>query len=103
MHAPFSFECSCNRDVFETYLSKVLLPTLPKGKIILLDNAAFHKGGNIQNLIENAGCALLYLQPYSPDFNPIEKKWYHLKHKAKKFMLFEKIDLEMALQKALME
>ena len=101
IHAPFSFEGSCDRTVFELYLSKVLLPILPSGKILVLDNASFHKGGNIKILIENAGCSLLYLPPYSPDYNPIEHKWFPLKHNTRKLMEFQNLDLNDALQKVL--
>ncbi|MBA3752553.1 transposase, partial [Candidatus Dependentiae bacterium] len=74
LKAPFVFEGSCNREVFETYLLEVLLPVVKPGQTISMDNASFHKNGNIKALIEkSAGCDLLYLQAYSPDFNPIDK------------------------------
>ena len=44
-----------------------------------MDNATFHKGGHIQELIESSGCRILYLPPYSPDLNRIEKCWAWLK------------------------
>nr|MBA3751520.1 IS630 family transposase [Candidatus Dependentiae bacterium] len=80
LKAPFVFEGSCNREVFETYLLKVLLPVLKPGQTIIMDNASFHKNGKIKALIESAGCDLLYLPAYSPDFNPIEHQWAPLKH-----------------------
>lgn len=82
--APFVFEGPCNRDIFETYLSKVLLPNLRPHQIIILDNAAFHKGGSIAKIIEDAQCKLHYLPPYSPDLNPIEHHWFAIKHKMRK-------------------
>ncbi|MEM6590917.1 MAG: transposase, partial [Cyanobacteria bacterium P01_C01_bin.73] len=57
--------------VFETWLAEQLLPALPYGSVIICDNASFHKGGRIEALIQQAGCSLLYLPPYSPDLNPI--------------------------------
>lgn len=78
--APFIFEGSCSRSVFEVYLQKVLLPVLIPGSTIIMDNAAFHKGGKIADLIKNAGCFLLYLPAYSPDLNPIENWWFVIKN-----------------------
>ena len=49
-----------------------------------MDNATFHKGGRIEQLIENAGCQLLYLPPYSPDLNKIEQCWSWLKSRIRK-------------------
>jgi len=49
-----------------------------------MDNATFHKGGRISQLIEDAGCQLLYLPPYSPDLNKIEQCWSWLKSRIRK-------------------
>jgi transposase len=67
--APFTIEGACNRTVLETWLESCLLPTLTIGQVVVMDNATFHKGGRIRELIETAGCQLLYLPPYSPDLN----------------------------------
>ena len=64
--APFTVEGACNRTVFETWLETCLVPTLEPGQVVVMDNATFHKGGRIQELIQN-DCELLYLPPYSPD------------------------------------
>ncbi|YAG04128.1 Tc1-like transposase DDE domain-containing protein [Nostoc sp. DSM 114167] len=77
--APFTVEGACNRIVFETWVSTCLIPVLQPGQVIILDNATFHHGGRIAQLIEQAGCQLLYLPPYSPDLNRIEKCWAWLK------------------------
>lgn len=77
--APFTFKGGCNALVFMTWLEKILLPALPKGTTIIMDNAAFHKSLAIKNLIEEAGCYLLFLPTYSPDLNPIEHCWHRLK------------------------
>ena len=67
--APFTCEGACNRMVFETWLETCLLPALEPGQFVVMDNATFHKGGRIQQLIQDAGCEILYLPPYSPDQN----------------------------------
>ncbi len=73
--APFTIEGAFNRVVFETWIETCLIPLLAVGKFLVIDNATFHKGGRIIELIEQAGCQVLYLPPYSPDFNKIEKCW----------------------------
>jgi hypothetical protein len=72
--APFTVEGACNRMVFETWLESCLLPLLEAGQVVVMDNATFHKGGRIEQLIQDAGCQLLYLPPYSPDLNKIEQR-----------------------------
>lgn len=70
---------SIKRDDFETFLSEHLLPRLAVGSVLVLDNARIHHGGKLADLVEAAGCTLLYLPPYSPDFSPIELAWSWLK------------------------
>lgn len=82
--APFTCEGACNRMVFETWLETCLLPALEPGQFVVMDNATFHKGGRIQQLIQDAGCEILYLPPYSPDLNKIEKCWSWLKSRIRK-------------------
>ncbi len=82
--APFTVEGSCNRTVFETGLETCLIPTLKPGQILIVDNATFHKGGNIIQLIEAAGCQLKYLPSYSPELNKIERCWSWLKSRIRK-------------------
>lgn len=86
LQATFFFDGHCDRDVFEIYIERVLLPTLKKGQTVILDNASFHKGGKIEKLIHSAGCEIEYLLPYSPDFNPIEHHWFSLKNSIKKYL-----------------
>lgn len=77
--APFTFQGGCTAEVFNTWLEKVLLPTLPKGTFLILDNAAFHKSLKTKELVEKFGCHLLFLPTYSPDLNPIEHWWHKIK------------------------
>ncbi len=66
-------EGATSATIFESYLEGVFAPTLKSGKIIVMDNLSAHKGERVRELIEERGCELLYLPPYSPDFNPIEE------------------------------
>ncbi len=61
------------REVFEAYVEAVLTQSLRSGQIVVMDNLAAHKGERVRELIEERGCELLYLPPYSPDLNPIEE------------------------------
>jgi transposase len=82
--APFTVEGACNRSVFEIWLETCLVPVLKPGQVVIADNATFHKGGRIQEIIESTGCRLLYLAPYSPDLNKIEQCWSWLKSRIRK-------------------
>ena len=72
-------EGSTNGTVFQTYLHDVLCPTLKRGQMVVMDNLSAHKGEKVRELIEGEGCKLIYLPPYSPDFNPIEQAFSKLK------------------------
>jgi len=65
--------------VFETYVERVLAPTLRKGQVVVMDNLSAHKGERVRELIEDRGCELLYLPSYSPDLNPIEEAFSKIK------------------------
>ena len=67
------------REVFETYLERVLAPSLREGQVVVMDNLSSHKGSRVRELIEERGCKLVYLPPYSPDLNPIEEAFSKLK------------------------
>ena len=84
--APCPFEGYCNSEVFEAYIENLLVPTLRPGQTVILDNASFHKSVKTRKLIENAGCKVLFLPPYSPDFNPIEHFWFAIKHAVRKIL-----------------
>ena len=82
--APFTVEGACNRTVFEVWLESCLIPVLQPGEWVILDNATFHHGGRIAELIEAKGAHVVYLPPYSPDLNRIEKCWAWLKSRIRK-------------------
>jgi transposase len=67
------------REVFEAYLKRALVPSLDPGQVVVMDNLSAHKGSGVRELIEQRGCELLYLPPYSPDLNPIEEAFAKLK------------------------
>ncbi|RAI45325.1 IS630 family transposase [Rhodoplanes roseus] len=79
MIAPFVLDGAINREAFETYVEHVLVPALAPGDIVIMDNLSSHKGPAVRAMIEAAGASLLYLPPYSPDFNPIENAFSKLK------------------------
>ena len=66
--------------VFLTYLKEMLLPQLWRGAVVVMDNLGAHKVKGVRELIEAAGARVLYLPPYSADFNPIEMAWSKLKN-----------------------
>jgi transposase len=72
-------EGSTTRQVFEAYLEHALAPSLQPGQVVVMDNLTAHKGEKVRDLIEGRGCELIYLPPYSPDFNPIEEAFAKLK------------------------
>lgn len=72
MTAPMVLDRAMNGVAFRGYVEQVLVPTLTPGDIVVMDNLPAHKADGIRQAIKTAGCTLLYLPPYSPDFNPIE-------------------------------
>jgi transposase len=79
MGTSLAVEGATNRQVFETYVQRVLVPTLRPGQVVVMDNLTAHKGERVKELIEERGCELIYLPPYSPDFNPIEEAFSKIK------------------------
>jgi transposase len=79
MVAPMVLDGPINGFLFQDYVEQVLVPELRPGDIVVMDNLGSHKGAGVRAAIEAAGASLLYLPPYSPDFNPIEQAFAKLK------------------------
>jgi transposase len=77
--APFVFNGSCNTELFENWVEQFLIKELKAGQFVVMDNASFHKSQKTKELIESVGCKVIFLPPYSPDLNPIEKFWANMK------------------------
>lgn len=81
--APWMVEGYTDADVFNQWIESALLKELPPGYTVIMDRASFHRKPRTRELIEKAGCALIYLPAYSPDFNLIEEWWAILKARIK--------------------
>ena len=79
MVAPMVLDGPINGTAFQAHVEQVLVPELKPGDIVVMDNLGSHKGAGIRAAIEAAGANLLYLPPYSPEFNPIENAFAKLK------------------------
>ena len=79
MVAPMVLDGPINGELFQAYVDQGLVPELRPGDIVVMDNLGSHKGAGVRTAIEAAGAGLLYLPPYSPDFNPIENAFAKLK------------------------
>ena len=77
--APMMLKNSMNGDSFAGYVEQSLVSELTRGDIVIMDNLASHKSQRVTDAIARAGCTLVYLPPYSPDFNPIENMWSKVK------------------------
>jgi transposase len=79
MMAPMVLDGPINGAAFQAYVEQVLVPELKPGDIVVMDNLGSHKGPGVRAAVEAAGATLLYLPPYSPDFNPIENAFAKFK------------------------
>ena len=77
--APMVFNGSCDSNIFNNWVEHFLIKELKAGQVVVMDNAAFHKSLKTKELIESVGCRVIFLPPYSPDLNPIEKFWANMK------------------------
>jgi transposase len=87
--------------VFETYVKRLLAPALREGQVVVMDNLGAHRPKRVRELIEQRGCQLIYLPPYSPEFNPIEEAFAKVKHILRKIGARTKDDLIEAIGCAL--
>lgn len=74
-----TFSGAVNGERFKEYLRDILAPTLQPGDIVIMDNLRSHKVSGVAEIVESTGATVLYLPPYSPDFNPIEQMWSKIK------------------------
>ena len=79
LSAPMTVDGAVDTEVFQTYVERVLAPTLHPGDVVVMDNLSVHKGAAITEVIQARGARVEYLAPYSPDDNPIEQAWSKLK------------------------
>lgn len=99
MEAVMTVESATDGEIFLTYLEQVLCPKLTWGAVVIMDNLSAHKVEGIRELLEGCGARLIYLPPYSPDLNPIEKAWF----KFKQFLRSAKARTQQALDLAITE
>jgi transposase len=79
VQASMTIDAATDTDVFAAFIEQVLVPTLRPGQVLIMDNLAAHKVGWILQVIARAGCRVVFLPPYSPDFSPIEPMWSKVK------------------------
>ena len=101
MTAPFVIDGPMNGEFFLIYIEQVLVPTLKKGDVVVMDNLPVHKVAGVREAIEKAGAKLLYLPPYSPDLNPIEQAFSKLKNLLRTAAARTSRALRRAIKKAL--
>jgi transposase len=84
MTAPLVLDGPMDGECFLAYVEQILAPTLRPGDVVVMDNLPAHRVNGVRGAIERAGAKLLYLPPYSPDFNPIEQAFSKLKAQLRK-------------------
>lgn len=101
MVAAMTIEEATDGDIFLAFVQQVLCPALKPGDVVVMDNLSSHKLAAVRASIEKAGAELLYLPPYSPDMNPIEKAWAKLKELLRAAKTRTREALEQAIGEAL--
>jgi len=96
-------ENAANGEMFTLYLEQVLMPSLREGAIVIMDNASIHEGEKVRQAIEEKGCQLLFLPPYSPDFSPIEEAFSKFKASLRRMGARTPQELQEAIIHALQE
>ena len=99
MIASMTIEAATDGDIFLAYVEHILCPALRPGDVVVMDNLSSHKIKGVRERIEQAGAEVVYLPPYSPDLNPIEKAWCKLKQ----FLRSAKARSKEALEEAIAE
>jgi transposase len=101
MVASMTIEEATDGDIFLAYVEHILCPALKPGDVVVMDNLSSHKIKGVRQFIEKAGAEVLYLPPYSPDLNPIEKAWSKLKQLLRSAKARTKEALEEAIAEAI--
>jgi transposase len=99
MIATMTIEAATDAEIFLAYVEQVLCPALQPGDVVVMDNLSSHKVSGVRKRIAAAGAEVLYLPPYSPDLNPIEKAW----GKLKQLLRTAKARTQQALEQAIAE
>ena len=102
LSAPMTVEGAVDGQVFLAYVEQVLAPTLQTGDVVIMDNLGAHKVKGVAEAIEARGARVIYLPPYSPDLNPIEKCWSKIKTYLRAAKARTRQALEEALKQALL-
>jgi len=100
--APMTVEAATDGEIFLAYVEHFLCPELRPGDVVVMDNLSAHKVDGVRQLIEAMGAKLLYLPPYSPDLNPIEKAWSKIKQILRALKARSTETLDQAITEALM-
>ena len=101
VEAPMTIAEPTDGDIFLAYLEQVLCPRLRPGQVVIMDNLSVHKMSGVRERIEATGARLIYLPPYSPDFNPIEQAWSKVKQILRSLKARTADALEAAIAEAL--
>jgi transposase len=101
MVATMTIEEPTDTDIFLAYVEHLLYPVLKSGDVVVMDNLSAHKAPAVREWIEKAGAEVLYLPPYSPDLNPIEKAWAKLKQLLRAVKARSKETLDQAITELL--
>ena len=101
MVATMTIEEPTDTDIFLAYVEHLLCPVLKHGDVVVMDNLSAHKAPAVREWIEKAGAEVLYLPPYSPDLNPIEKAWAKLKQLLRAAKAQTKETLDQAITESL--
>jgi transposase len=101
MIAAMTVEAATDREIFMAYVEQVLCPALRPCDVVVMDNLSSHKVDSVRRLIETAGAEVIYLPPYSPDMNPIEKAWAKLKQSLRAAKARPREALDKAIAEAL--
>ena len=96
-----TIDSGTSKNVFQVFIEQVLLPNLWPGACLVMDNLPAHKVQEIRNIIEEAGIKVIYLSPYSPEFNPIENCWSNIIEYLPGVAARTRDDLEIALRSAI--